>query len=531
MRSMVLMLVGGGLLATTVHAQENFPTSRRPLGSQLRPSSTPASPPGTAPRPTTNLPTSSDDGYQGAASAPTFGAGTTRPRVDTASRFGDGEAPAASPPSFDRGVGEQTIPSSPQPAETTDFPTTPSTSFPRPAAGSTRTFGAGTTAPTTTRTITSGATTPSPAVSRGAPLVRAASTPAEAASPMAEMLLQQALQPRAQQELPGQPVGLTQLFERTNGAGQRIKAVQTYWKLVTKVAAYHAALDDKATFQSINVRQMPQYEKSTLAAAQMAANAAVSRAQLDFITTQNELVEAALLPDVETLPLPSDAPLVSEYRTHFDQLFGERAAPSGLRRLDRALPYHLKDVRAQADALVAAQQALQSAAEAVSSGEASVITLIEVHKLLTRERTAFLISVFDYNATIAEYALHAAPAVESREKLVGMLIKSKTLPRSAAVIHRQGQIIRETEILPVVAEETIIADSAPQLNEPARSFARETYESPQPRPRFRMQETAVQEEPAQFAPQEQMVPQEQTVPAEQMVPQEGVQPFDPINGR
>ncbi len=328
-----------------------------------------------------------------------------------------------------------------------------------------------------TRTIVSG----DAAAPRAAAQI---TTPAEAASPVAEMVLTQALQPRGELELPGQPLSLVQALQHTSSGGERIQAVQTYWKLVTQVAAYHAALDDRALFNNVAVQQLAAHERSVLAAAQIAATAEVRRAELEFVNTQHELVEAARLPDAQLQPLPSDAPLVSEYRTHFAALYGERAAPSGLRRLDRALPYHLQAVRAQADAVVAATRALEATANAVNSGQAGVDSLLNSHRLAARERAAMMTVVFEYNAVIAEYALHVAPG-QPAETVVGMLIKTRPTERSASVV--SSRVIRT-----VSSNEPIAADAAPNLAAPAaRTFS--VQDQPQEAPT-----QSVLQQPRQF---------------------------------
>lgn len=325
-----------------------------------------------------------------------------------------------------------------------------------------RSFGSGATSTTTSSTTTTPRSTmPTRSlgtrVASAAPAPTTMSTPAEAASPVAEQLLQQSIEPRAQHELPGQPVPLSQVVERGGSGASRIRAVQTYWKLVTKVALYHAAVDDRNLFAQLNVRQLATHDRSALAAAQLAAEAAKNRAELDFVNTQHELSEIAQFSDVELQALPSDLPLVSEYRTHFTTLYGSRSAPSGLRRLDRSMPYHLKNVRSRADSVVAAQQALQAAVEAVTTGQASVSSLLEVHQHFSRERIAFNSAVYDYNAMIAEYALNVAPN-QSPGTIVGMLIKTKPAARAATVIH-EGAVVRT-----VSSEEPLVADHAPQLH-------------------------------------------------------------------
>ena len=508
MRTKLCGLMVGLLLPGTLLAQDAGTGVRRTLGQLPRSQPSGATTPASGGQPMSSAPASSTrrSGASGfiqpqpaarvvdeaepavvvdeAATAPAtaFGTGGIRPRMDTATRFSAGD-------------GAQNVAPTNQYATETAQPRSVGSFAP---SGTTRTLGS----PTTSRTL--GTRTASTARS-AAPV---ATTPADAASPVAELLLGQSLQPRAQHELPGQPLPLAQVFERTTGTAQRIKAVQMYWKLVAKLSAFHGAIDDRTLVQSINVRQMSQHDKATLAAAQMSAEANVRRAELEFITAQNELIEGALLPDAESQPLPSDVPLVSEYRTHFTTLYGERAAPSGLRRLDRALPYHLKDVRAQADAVVAAQQAVQTTAEAVSSGEATVTTLIEVQRMLARERANFTNAVFEYNAMIAEYALHVAPGSQSLETLVGMLIKTKPAVRSAAIQPR-GDVRTVAGEEVIISEEILPADTQPRLAEPQRRFPQEAYQSAQ-QPQEEQSQPVVQQ-PSRFQYNVEPAPMEEEV--------------------
>lgn len=313
------------------------------------------------------------------------------------------------------------------------------------------------------RTLVSPSTTtvsPSPRTPATMPAANPSRTAApvnpDAASPVAEMLLKQSLEPRQSRSLTGDPLSLAEVLERVTGREDRILTVQTYWKLVTKLAAYHGALDDKALFAQINVRQLPPHERAALAAVQLAAKAAAERAELEVVIAQNELSQMARLNDAQAQCLPSDVPLVSQYRTEFETLYSAGAVPAMLGRLNRQLPYHLKDVRARADAVVAAQQGVQAMAEAVSTGQASVASLSEAHRILLRERIAFVSSVYDYNAAIAEYAFHAVPN-SSSSTAVGMLIKTRPATRSAAVSSEGGVIV-------VSAEQSVEADRAPVLS-------------------------------------------------------------------
>jgi hypothetical protein len=403
---------------------------------------------------------------ESAAPASGFGSGSFNPtpRPAAGSNFQSGSA--NSPGSFRSNVVAPAETETRELAPATNSfqsPATSSTTRPYPTTGAlaptanpgTRSFGASTLSqpprnPLPTQPGTGSRIASSTSSSASAPIS------AEVASPVADSLLKQSLQPRGQNELPGQPVALSQAIEHAGGGSSRIRAVQTYWKLVTKMTAYHAAIDDRNLFHQINSRQLAQHDRTALAAAQLGAEAAVHRAELDFVNTQHELASIAHFSEVDVQALPSDVPLVSEYRTHFTALYGGGSAPSGLRRIDRSMPYHLKNVRSQADAVVASQQAMQAAVAAVSSGETGVSSLLEVHRHYAAQRTEFTLAVYDYNAMIAEYALNVAPN-QSPATIVGMLIKTKPATRSATIIRD------DSSVRAVSAEGPIAADQAPIL--------------------------------------------------------------------
>ncbi len=160
---------------------------------------------------------------------------------------------------------------------------------------------------------------------------------------------------------------------------------------------------------------------------------------------------------------------------------------------------------------MAAQQALQATAEAVSTGEATVTNLVEVQRMMARQRANFNNAVFEYNAIIAEYALHVAPGSPSRETLVGMLIKTtKPLNRSAAIQH-EGDVRVVSGEEYIVKEELLPLSAATQPAEPKRTFqAADTAPQlvePQPQPRFQ-EENYPTAQPARFEYNDEAVPME-----------------------
>jgi hypothetical protein len=153
------------------------------------------------------------------------------------------------------------------------------------------------------------------------------------------------------------------------------------------------------------------------------------------------------------------------------------------------MPYYLKTVRSRADAVIASHQAVQAAAEAVANGQATVAELLEIHHQYARERSAFTLAVYEYNAMIAEYALNVAPN-QSPGTIVGMLIKTKPATRSAT-------IVREEQVVRVSGEQPIAADQAPILRHEAQEEAMllpaqvQQYELPREGVRYQVEESGV----------------------------------------
>jgi hypothetical protein len=257
-------------------------------------------------------------------------------------------------------------------------------------------------------------------------------TPAdEAASRAAALaaadLLSAALAPTKDKPLVGRY--WTLLEAETVGTGDRNRQMliaRAYWILSATQADYGWAVEESARLEQISPSRNP-LDSAMLSAAQAAATARIQEARVAVVMAQQGLADPLALPVGNPLPLASDPPMVGAYRTYFDTLFAQRAAPSRLRMIDRTMPLRREVIETRAATVQAAASAVHFADDALGRAqpEVQIQTVLNCHLDLSHERRAFLAAVRDYNLDIAEYALNVADPTLPNERLVGMLIPAK----------------------------------------------------------------------------------------------------------
>lgn len=222
----------------------------------------------------------------------------------------------------------------------------------------------------------------------------------------------------------GYPIQLQQVLAASPDSGARRAAIRAYWNLVISIADHHHALDeyDRAT-------QISESSRDKLAeAAAFGAEARVAETKIIVTAAQFDL--AAFTPSPTTLPIPADAPLVSEYRTEFTALFGRGPAPLAIKRLSVMLPLYKDQVLARGRAAYAASEALDASND------------LQTFRQLCEHRRAFLGSVRDYNEAIADYALQLATPSMSAETVTSMLIV-RSQPEADAKPDLTGSVLRD----------------------------------------------------------------------------------------
>lgn len=280
---------------------------------------------------------------------------------------------------------------------------------------------------------------PAPLGSPAAPHVaRPTTRPETGAAMVTRALLDDALKAPAQGALAGHRLTLLEAITRVSEPSRRLAAVKHYWFVTYLVGEYHAALD-----ASLHLQQLAQgaraQDRTALEAAVAEADARLHEAELNVVAAQYELAELSATPIAETLPLPADRPLVTEYDTRFETLFAGRTPPIALRRIDRTLPLRHGVVNTRATSLNAAIHHLTTETEGYRGGHVPLAALLTAHERVRENRSAFLMAVRQYNFDIAEYALSIATPGLRAETLVGMLIRDpKSTQKSVLVAPPSG---------------------------------------------------------------------------------------------
>lgn len=264
----------------------------------------------------------------------------------------------------------------------------------------------------------------------------------------------------------GYPIRMEQVLAASPDSGARRAAIRAYWNLVVSIADHHHALDELDRITQIAASAN---DKLTEAAA-AAAEARVAETKVIVTAAQFDL--AAFTPSPATLPIPADAPLVSEYRTEYAALFGRGPAPLAIKRLSIMLPLYKDQVLARGRATIAASEAIDK------SGD------LETFKHLCEHRRAFLTSVRDYNDAIADYALQLTTPGMSAETVTSMLIVrsqpaadarpdlsdrasrgSSEVVQASAAQPIESSVIKPRRIGSVRSEETETAPAGPDEEE------------------------------------------------------------------
>ena len=231
-------------------------------------------------------------------------------------------------------------------------------------------------------------------------------------------LIAEALENPKQAALTGTPMSLAQVLAKTTDRNQQLAITKAYWRLAIAQASYHWSLEQRDLLRD----QTRSYtnQPGTLGA-RAAARADVRDAQLGVEFAQAEL--ANLISGGRTMPLASDRPHVGDYRTYYESIFANRAAPGHIQLVNRTLPIRRKAIDAHAEAIVAALDAVEATGEQFRGTGQGLSTLLDAIELLKKQREAFIAEVRDYNLDIADYAFAVAPAGAASQTLASMLIR------------------------------------------------------------------------------------------------------------
>lgn len=251
----------------------------------------------------------------------------------------------------------------------------------------------------------------------------------------ASRLLRNALRP-TEQSPGGSPITLEDAIRRAGPSpASRAAVIKRYWALYQAIARYQLALDAVASLQGVTGGAGA--DDALLRAARAATAAEATEAQLTAEAAQRELGRW-LGSGEDSLPLPADGPLVGEYLTRFPTVFRGRPVRAEIRRIDQSLPMLRALLQQQAEAALAYEEAVRG----LQRGPAS--QLLPAHQEMRKYQQAFLLTVYRYNAQIADYAMEAGGYLDSRTT-VSMLIHPPAGGRKTAQLAPLAPTLSQVE--------------------------------------------------------------------------------------
>ena len=220
--------------------------------------------------------------------------------------------------------------------------------------------------------------------------------------------------------LPGQPVGLKEMLG-TNASQYYPQMVDTYWRAFESWANQKAAQTELAQIQSL--RQQGQADSTLLQNALVLSEARVQEAEQELRDAQRRL--ARFTPQLQQgiLPIPSDLPLATAYRTNYDRMASRGGMSQRLQEINYQLPKIFELIQLRATQHDRCQQSAQNAVRAFQQGGANLASTLEAIRMCRESHHELNRSLRRYNSHIGEYALSVVPFGYSPEVLVGMLIK------------------------------------------------------------------------------------------------------------
>jgi hypothetical protein len=154
------------------------------------------------------------------------------------------------------------------------------------------------------------------------------------------------------------------------------------------------------------------------------------------------------------LPWPSDMPLISPYRTHFDVFYSQRPAPLTIRQIHQSLPHKLLLIEKRVAAVAATESAREATLESYKGGATSLTLLLQTVERTEQARRAFVAAVVDYNGRIAEYSLATVGPSLAPETLVSTLIR--TAPTGSSLVSLPRDVRAASTAAPVLTEESVL---------------------------------------------------------------------------
>jgi hypothetical protein len=246
----------------------------------------------------------------------------------------------------------------------------------------------------------------------------------------------------APQPLPGQPMSIQQMLESTSFQN-RPAMVDQYWK------TYQAWCNMMCSAQQVNA--LSQVTPPNNPAEKNLLNTANSIARNELLDSEIKLAKAQarlqkFLPNSQNelmLPLPSDQPVISSYKTHYDYYSSRRAIPNEIRHIATALPKMLTLISNRAQTAQDSQSSMQQIRQFVQGGQAPVSEVLQAVHMWSESNKHVVASVVDYNRSIAAYSLNVMGSSKSPDQMAVALVGK---PKTQSTPATQGPNVRQATL-------------------------------------------------------------------------------------
>ena len=252
---------------------------------------------------------------------------------------------------------------------------------------------------------------------------------------VAKELLDRYAVDQAPDPLPGRPVRLKEMLEKTPQHLRR-KMVHQYWETYYDWATLLKAANQLKWLGQVSPPRS-QNERVLLNAARQAAENQVLSAEIQLGKSQSKLKQLMTAgPQDDLLPLPADRPIVRGYNTHYDYYDQRGQIPAEYKGFNTVLPKMRQLVANRAETVQTATSAVNQTRNAFASGAADLGTLLEGVRLWNDAEQILISSVVNYNQAIGDYSLRLFAQGKSPQQIANMLVvKQKAVATRAAPMH------------------------------------------------------------------------------------------------
>ncbi len=222
-----------------------------------------------------------------------------------------------------------------------------------------------------------------------------------------------------------QPMGLHDMLANCRG-DQRKAMIRQYWSTWQACSEYQFAVDELSWLEQVG-QPRNESERLVLQAARSMVGDAMIEKRLLMTKAQQDLNRFLTGPVSETLPWPTDSPLVGQYDTHYGAYAARGSGTPRLQSIDRQIPQLRELIDSRARTVERCRDAILQSTQNYRQTGGSSATMLQALYLSRECHAAFLRTVADYNRNIAEYALSVKPRQSGAEQVVSMLIPASTI--------------------------------------------------------------------------------------------------------